>query len=97
MSNTTTNLSRTHSSTRVTPQPGGDVLVERLQSNGRWLLRRYRKDSAGYIAEVRPNGSCFPVGLGLRASLSPLLVDGDLIDTIATELVREPCQAWSAT
>lgn len=87
---TTTNLPRTRTTTRVTPQPGGDVIVERLQSNGRWLLRRYRKDGAGYIAEVRPNGSCFPVGLGLRASLSPLLVDGDLIDTIATELVREP-------
>lgn len=88
----TTNLSRPRSSTRVTPQPGGDVVVERLQPNGRWLLRRYRKDGAGYIAEVRPNGSCFPVGLGLRASLSPLLVDGDLLDTIATELVREPGQ-----
>ena len=66
------------------------MLVERLQPSGRWLLRRYRKDTAGFIAEVRPNGSCFPVGLGLKASLSPLLVDGELIDTIATELVRDP-------
>ena len=87
---TTTHSSHTVITTRVTPQPGGDVIVERLQSNGRWLLRRYRKHGAGYIAEVRPNGSCFPVGLGLRVSLSPLMVDGDLLDTIATELVREP-------
>jgi hypothetical protein len=87
---TTTRSSPTGITTRVTPQPGGDVIVERLQPNGRWLLRRYRKHGAGYIAEVRPNGSCFPVGLGLRVSLSPLMVDGDLLDTIATELVREP-------
>ena len=93
---TMTNHSRPGINTRVTPQPGGDVIVERLQPNGRWLLRRYRKDGAGYIAEVRPNGSCFPVGLGLRASLSPLLVDGDLLDTIATELVREPGLCRSA-
>ena len=87
---TTTHSSHTGITTRVTPQPGGDVIVERLQPNGRWLLRRYRKHGAGYLAEVRPNGSCFPVGLGLRVSLSPLMVDGDLLDTIATELVREP-------
>ena len=97
MSDMTTNLPRILHSTRVTPQPGGDVLVERLQPNGRWLLRRYRKDGAGYIAEVRPNGSCFPVGRGLRASLSPLLVDRDLIDTIATELGREPCHGRGTT
>lgn len=93
---TTTNRARTNTTTRVTPQPGGDVLVERLQPSGRWLLRRYRKDGAGFINEVRPNGSCFPVGLGLKASLSPLLVDGDLIDTIATELAREPGYSRSA-
>jgi len=93
---TTSNLPRTRATTRVTPQPGGDVLVERLQPSGRWLLRPYRRDGAGFITEVRPNGSCFPVGLGLKASLSPLLVDGDLIDTIATELVREPGHSWSA-
>lgn len=90
MTTTETNPARTRPTTRVTPQPGGDVLVERLQPNGRWLLRQYRKDSAGFITEVRPNGSCFPVGLGLKASLSPLAVDGELIDTIATELAREP-------
>jgi hypothetical protein len=93
---TATTLPLTRASTRVTPQPGGDVLVERLQPSGRWLLRRYRKDGAGFITEVRPNGSCFPVGLGLKASLSPLLVDGELIDTIATELVRDPVPGRSA-
>ena len=93
---TATPLPRTCATTRVTPQPGGDVVVERLQPNGRWLLRRYRKDGAGFITEVRPNGSCFPVGLGLKVSLSPLLVDGELIDTIATELVRDPFPGRSA-
>ena len=93
---TTTHSSHSGITIRVTPQPGGDVVVERLQANGRWLLRRYRKDGAGYVAEVRPNGSCFPVGLGLRVSLSPLQVDGDLLDTIATELVREPGLGRSA-
>lgn len=93
---TATTLPRTCATTRVTPQPGGDVLVERLQPSGRWLLRRYRKDGAGFITEVRPNGSCFPVGLGLKASLSPLQVDGELLDTIATELVRVPVVSGSA-
>jgi hypothetical protein len=93
---TATTLPRTCATTRVTPQPGGDVLVERLQPSGRWLLRRYRKDGAGFVTEVRPNGSCFPVGLGLKASLSPLQVDGELLDTIATELVRVPVVRGSA-
>jgi hypothetical protein len=87
---TTNTLSPPATATRVMPQSDGDVLVERLQPNGRWLLRRYRKDDAGFITEVRPNGSCVRVGLGLRASVSPLQVDGELVDTIATELHREP-------
>lgn len=74
---------------RITPSSGGDVLVERLQPSGRWLLRRYRKDGHGFITEVRPNGSCFPVGPGLKASLSPLQADGPLADALRAELRRE--------
>jgi hypothetical protein len=72
---------------RVTPVTEATVLIERLQDNGHWEVREYRRDQANVLVEVRPNGSLLPMGPGLlHSAKQPIQVDGSLLDTVLAQL-----------